>query len=465
MESKNNDIIYSLPDIEKYHKGLMTEREMHALEKAALDDPFLADALEGYQRQATATKDVEELKQRLAERIEKEEQKVVPLAGQKRNFSWWKVAAMVVLVAGAALIVYQIGFNGKTNEIAQERLTKELKPVIADSGRQRQAAAAETGTDSPAKQLKGATGDSDKKVIVKQNPSAPTRQTPENKEEKKAQTANEPVTTIAKATTNATPGVTVQKNQAVKSRSIANADKQHELNEKEQQAEINKKTAQAKVANDTEGYLRSESNVIQKTNVFRGRVTDEQNNALAFSNVINTRDSVGTYADANGYFNLTSPDTVLNVKVSSIGFEPSIVHLRNDVAPNRIKLEEDRTSLSEVVINYKKTNSNRVKNNMVLQQAEPADGWTNYDLYLANNLKAPEELKEKNKTSEIDVVELAFEVSANGEPTNITVKKSLCEACDREAIRLLKEGPKWKRRAKKGKTTVTIPFYNPGSKP
>jgi len=34
--------------IEKYFSGKMTREEMHALEKAALDDPFLAEALEGY---------------------------------------------------------------------------------------------------------------------------------------------------------------------------------------------------------------------------------------------------------------------------------------------------------------------------------------------------------------------------------------------------------------------------------
>ena len=34
-------------DIEKYRKGLLTEKEMHLLEKRALSDPFLADALEG----------------------------------------------------------------------------------------------------------------------------------------------------------------------------------------------------------------------------------------------------------------------------------------------------------------------------------------------------------------------------------------------------------------------------------
>ncbi|HZI54947.1 MAG TPA: TonB family protein, partial [Chitinophagaceae bacterium] len=55
-------------------------------------------------------------------------------------------------------------------------------------------------------------------------------------------------------------------------------------------------------------------------------------------------------------------------------------------------------------------------------------------------------------------VELSFEVDKNGVPYNIKVKKSLCETCDKEAIRLIKEGPKWKRKVKKGKATVTVSF-------
>jgi hypothetical protein len=46
MSSKNNG--FTASDIERYYSGKMSPQERHALEKAALDDPFLADALEGY---------------------------------------------------------------------------------------------------------------------------------------------------------------------------------------------------------------------------------------------------------------------------------------------------------------------------------------------------------------------------------------------------------------------------------
>lgn len=92
-----------------------------------------------------------------------------------------------------------------------------------------------------------------------------------------------------------------------------------------------------------------------------------------------------------------------------------------------------------------------------LEEPEPADGWPNYDAYLVNNLKIPE--KYETRPTSYPSVQVSFELDNNGQPTNFKIEKSLCSQCDREAIRLIKEGPKWKKTAaKKGRTTVTINF-------
>jgi hypothetical protein len=49
MGSNKHDIIYTAEDIQRYLAGGMEPAEMHALEKAALDDAFLAEAIEGYE--------------------------------------------------------------------------------------------------------------------------------------------------------------------------------------------------------------------------------------------------------------------------------------------------------------------------------------------------------------------------------------------------------------------------------
>jgi hypothetical protein len=105
-------------------------------------------------------------------------------------------------------------------------------------------------------------------------------------------------------------------------------------------------------------------------------------------------------------------------------------------------------------VNYEK----RRYGNMKLEgEPEPEDGWDNYDSYLSNNLNIPDEAM-RGKPNSGGSVEVSFEVNKFGEPVKFVIEKSLCDKCDQEAIRLIKEGPKWKRKAKKGRTTVTISF-------
>jgi TonB family protein len=161
-----------------------------------------------------------------------------------------------------------------------------------------------------------------------------------------------------------------------------------------------------------------------------------------------------------GYFNLTFPDSVLNVQVRSVGFENTNVQLRNNVANNQVILQDDKSLAAQTLPAPRKINAEERSKiaKVKLEEPEPADGWDNYDTYLTNNLNVPEEVKTKQNAA--GEVQVSFEVDKNGEPINIKVEKSLCSKCDQEAIRLIKEGPKWKRNAKKGRTTVTVPFNN-----
>ncbi|HLI93027.1 MAG TPA: hypothetical protein VKU83_05445, partial [Puia sp.] len=47
MRKRHHTAHYSASDIQKYLRGEMSAAEMHTLERAALEDPFLADAIEG----------------------------------------------------------------------------------------------------------------------------------------------------------------------------------------------------------------------------------------------------------------------------------------------------------------------------------------------------------------------------------------------------------------------------------
>ena len=93
MEEDNNINNFSAADIERYHKGLMSSQEMHALEKAAMDDPFLADALEGYAvAGVNVSNDRADLQNRLAKRTGSGRVITMPV---KKRYNWLRIAATV----------------------------------------------------------------------------------------------------------------------------------------------------------------------------------------------------------------------------------------------------------------------------------------------------------------------------------------------------------------------------------
>ncbi|MDB5253462.1 MAG: hypothetical protein JWP27_2631, partial [Flaviaesturariibacter sp.] len=161
-----------------------------------------------------------------------------------------------------------------------------------------------------------------------------------------------------------------------------------------------------------------------------------------------------TLADSRCDFTLTVPDTVATVTVSAAGYATNRVALANN-SQNEVQLMP-AGALNEVVVTAaarprsKKAPVTKVEEG----QLEPEDGWNRYNDYLAEHLKRPEKVEQKPVSGEVT---LAFDVNDSGEPVNITVVKSLCAACDEQAIELLRRGPKWKStKGKKG--TIVIKF-------
>lgn len=111
------------------------------------------------------------------------------------------------------------------------------------------------------------------------------------------------------------------------------------------------------------------------------------------------------------------------------------------------------TQMPEVVLNKSKSDSTHRRPQIVFEEAEPEKGTNYYNDYIAENLKIPEDVDFKATSGE---VKLSFDVDDAGVAVNIKVEKSLCEECDKEAIRILQEGPKLvkKKKGKKGKLSI-----------
>lgn len=467
MATSNNIKNYTAADIEKYHKGQLSPKEMHDMEKAALDDPFLADAMEGYTTPGVnITADIAALKKRLEERTA--QAKIVSLATSKRkSFPLLRIAAILVIITSAGLLTYKFAFNRKEKPLAKNDMPVQeiIKPADSSASLTRDKAFDNTspGNYFQTEEKKNSAKDTSEKSAVSKLKNG--RQIP--KTENTA--GSETIGNVSSSPVASPPG---KPSEAPTARGAIETDKASKkdlakeiypvLSDDETAGTESKKEKTSAAQNKMNAMASrkaEEQSGSQPSLLFRGRVTDANNVGVPFANVTNPEENTGTYTDANGYFNLTYPDSVLNVQVRSIGFENRTARLKNNLATNKIVLKDDQNSLSEIVVGNKLPNTAMRSRdaNRTLEEPEPADGWTNYDMYLANNLNLPDDYKPKPST--YPSVEVSFELDTNGEPTNFKIEKSLCAKCDKEAIRLIKEGPKWKQNASKhGRTKVTINF-------
>jgi hypothetical protein len=108
---KHNDH-YSLEAIEAYLTGKLSPAEMHAMEKAAIQDPFLADAIEGFRETDLAAA------RRHLSTVDQQILAAAPItlsASQGRRNNFWRVAAAVLVTAGVATIALLVNNGSKMN--------------------------------------------------------------------------------------------------------------------------------------------------------------------------------------------------------------------------------------------------------------------------------------------------------------------------------------------------------------
>jgi TonB family protein len=389
MSSKNNG--FTASDIERYHSGQMPAAERHALEKAALDDPFLADALEGYAFTSTPSVDLSNIQLRLNEKLNRK--KVVPFF---QKYKWISAAAIFIIIAAGGWIAYTISDKSKETSVAVQK----NKPATEQ---QQSVPARDLSTDSVKSQVTTSTADkrieTSKIIDSKQNDASATH-----------------------------PPIR-QANEEVASRPIELA-----MERDRQQARSKAKTLPAPL---------NEININNALAAQRKDINQINRDTLH----LNAGYVSGVTLQKNILKDSASYATAAPIRVRGTVPADSVTNLNIVLKP----LPMD--SAETVVIGYgteKKAKERYPK--VTIDTLEPAEGYVNFDDYVANNLKVPEELRTKTISGE---VQLSFDVDKNGQPTNIAVVKSLCQKCDEEAIRLLKEGPKWKKKKnQKGKITI-----------
>lgn len=103
------------------------------------------------------------------------------------------------------------------------------------------------------------------------------------------------------------------------------------------------------------------------------------------------------------------------------------------------------------------SNETPVKNARIAMVAPavstPIGGWAGLDSYLSDNNKFSKDVKTGK------FVEISFLIDGEGKPSAIKVEKSASPEFDAEAIRLIKEGPKWEQpKSADARVSYTIAF-------
>ncbi|MBX2924610.1 MAG: carboxypeptidase-like regulatory domain-containing protein [Chitinophagaceae bacterium] len=445
MQGDNNHIkTYTAQDIDRYLNRQMSAAEMHALEKAALEDPFLAEAIEGYVNTppGSVQKDIEKLVSALDE---KTATRVVSIGFKK----WmWSAAAAVIILLGVATTWYWLRPSADS-PIAEQKetpATPRVEPGIAkDSAGPATAPAGEsTAIPSP----------TEKKAVPSPLPSATLAD--ENAEKSPARREED---------YKKTDTVKSKAQPAEKEKELEAASKEPDnlyLKRKQTtdipRGDVAAAAAQAEDQRSVSGYF--------APRIFSGKITDDKNKTLPFVNISIPNTPASTYSDAQGNFRLTSADTQLVVQLKSVGFEEKKVTLYSNVSNNMVQLMPSENSLAEITvtgygINRKKNMpaAKQVKQEEAdkEQEAEPKDGWAAYDAYMMNNSRLPD----ANGHSALKgTVELSFIVNKYGVLSDFRVELSSCAVCEKEAVRLIKEGPAWKLVSgdKPARVTLTMHF-------
>ncbi len=100
----NKPKIYTAADFGRYLSGAMPAAEMHELERRALHDPFVQDALDGYADHPYAAADTDILHDQLADRLLIKKKSYQP-------FFLLKIAAVLIVAASVSWFIYENNKN------------------------------------------------------------------------------------------------------------------------------------------------------------------------------------------------------------------------------------------------------------------------------------------------------------------------------------------------------------------
>jgi hypothetical protein len=492
--------------MDKYLKGKLDASAMHQLEREAQNDPFLMDALEGYEVNGKDQQpNLTELQQRLAERIAPPE--------RGRSILLWRVLS----IAAALLLMIGIGYwelIPKTNIHKQTaaliKPQQQVEAPVAIQPQNKESASISKNLSiaksiAPGVKNREVPESSNQETMLatyKKTDTVDNKTIAYNKGEKEqgVEVGSDGSLThqgqaLTKARINGKDYAGGNLAQAIQNLPAEIVEKIQVVDDYgDQKAKTASKSAEpTKIANTTttdelvsappqinkapntlikkqgDSLTRALNGKVAGAAIIKpedlnkkitGRVVDKDNGEPLPGVSIKLNGNNNTaQTDVNGNFTITLPIAGQTLTANYVGYQQQEVVVKNEDKLN-IELSPSSQSLSEiVVVGYGTQKKQSITGNVntasdtTEKGAHPLIGQKAYKNYLQQSSKVTNE--------NIGKVNLAFTVDVNGRINNIYVIKSTIPKLNQHAIDLIQKGPAWVG-AKNGKPEVikiTIKFH------
>ncbi len=393
---------------------------MHELERRALDDPFLADALEGFEQANDQQANLKELKERLHQRVHYKK--------VKRIILWapLSIAASVLIILAAGIWYFSGQQTVQPKLVAQDiKPEKKEQPVISSPSPATATVAEKNISDTiKAKQLQPkqyaattSAGNSNRKMAAA---------------DVKSPAATEPASTLT-AEQQAAEIYKPKKDSVTADEMAVNA-----THQKKAATELKEVTVAKAKAASSETLVQSRAQGVTVTpsdsKMVTGVVMGTDGQPIIGATVKVMGRPFGVVTDVHGKFALTDVSTNQTLAVNYIGYQGKKVKVGSGDSLN-ISLVPQNSSLNEVVVTRYSNKKDNDDNDGTIEDAHPTDGWHPYNEYLKKNAQSPD--------GKIGKVKISFTVAPDGSLSQFKIIKSLSDAADKKAIDLITNGPAW----------------------
>jgi CarboxypepD_reg-like domain/Gram-negative bacterial TonB protein C-terminal len=481
----NNEKLYTSVDFASYHAGTMSVHGMHALEKAALEDPFLSDALDGYLHTDTAAADILKLKKEF--NFKSTDNNVATVWTKK---TWWKIAASIVMVFGMGYLFNSINRKENITPLAKNEVVADSIEVIKEDTISLEKNSNIVMTPSTGNTITNIELSPKIKTTITENisPSTPQNTTSAN------DVASAPATTEGSkiapqienkdASLKTEPAPQSLSKEAKADGVVSNKEMENNISKITPNAPIAAKEAATQNTQNTQSQNRLSNNQYN----YSGVITSPSGGPMQNATIQLKNTNIATQTDNMGRFNFTYADSIASVSIAAAGYNKRELRLTSnnnqasninydgnkfdDGVANGYAIQKSKQQvnvgatkpylndgLAGKVAGLEVDKNNAFKKNVNLANQINSDSIMYrkalplFDAYTRKNIQV--ELDEKDNAYKGNVI-LSFSVNKNGRPKKIKVIQGLSKKCDNQAKQLLESGPAWP--IFKEKQIVTIVF-------